>query len=107
MSNLSTRLMECRKRKGWTQSFVSEKTGITNFALSKYERGTREPDTSTLSILATLYDVSIDYLVNGDSRELDLFEILHYDHLLFRGTQLTAEERSKAITILMALFSQS
>jgi len=39
--------------------------------MSGYERDYREPDAETLSKLAQLYEVSIDYLVDGDKRPID------------------------------------
>jgi len=61
--SLGKRLKRERERKGWSQLYVAEKLGITNAVLSNYERDYRDPDTDTLTKLADLYDVSIDYLL--------------------------------------------
>lgn len=50
---------------------MCRKLGISNSALSGYERDYREPDAETLSRLAQLYEVSIDYLINGSNKTID------------------------------------
>ncbi|UOR10734.1 helix-turn-helix domain-containing protein [Halobacillus amylolyticus] len=63
MGSLGGRLRKARENKGWSQTLVCEKLGISNSRLSGYERNYREPDTKMLSTLATLYAVSIDWLM--------------------------------------------
>ncbi|OAS19286.1 helix-turn-helix domain-containing protein [Paenibacillus oryzisoli] len=65
MDTLGSRLKEAREKKRLTQVQVAEKLGISNGTLSGYERNYRDPDTSTLSELSKIYEVSIDYLTNG------------------------------------------
>jgi len=61
---LGQRLKLAREKKGWSQIYVSKiLDGVTNQALSNYERGERDPDTHLLKQLAQLYDVSVDYLL--------------------------------------------
>lgn len=66
--SLGERLKKERERKGWSQLFVAEKIGITNTVLSNYERDYRDPDTSTLTKLADLYDVDTDYLLGRSEK---------------------------------------
>lgn len=60
------RLAELREKRGLTQSMLSHRTGITRAAISHYEKGRREPDFSTLIILADYFNVSIDYLLGRE-----------------------------------------
>ncbi|MCP3026889.1 helix-turn-helix domain-containing protein [Halobacillus sp. A5] len=62
MNALGERLKEARQRKGWSQTHVCDKLKISNSRLSGYERNYREPDTKMLTTLASLYQVSIDWL---------------------------------------------
>jgi transcriptional regulator with XRE-family HTH domain len=106
MSDLSNRLRWCRERRGWSQSDAAEKAGITNFALSKYELGKREPDARTLVRLAKLYGVSLDFLLDGVEREtvLDLADVLqNEDKLNFYGVPLNDTDRSLILEILTAI----
>jgi repressor LexA len=71
MPTLGDRLRKSREKKGWSQTYVCRKLGLSNSALSGYERNYREPDAETLSQLAKLYEVSVDYLINGDQNPID------------------------------------
>ena len=59
-------LKEIRKKKGYNQLKVAMDLNITRQALSYYENGKRSPDIEMLKILSDYYDVSIDYLINGE-----------------------------------------
>ncbi|KAA0941581.1 helix-turn-helix transcriptional regulator [Sporosarcina sp. ANT_H38] len=61
--SLGKRLGHERTTRNWSQKIVAEKIGITNTVLSNYERDYRDPDTETLTRLADLYEVSVDYLL--------------------------------------------
>lgn len=64
---LGERLKKARNDKGLTQVEVAKKLGVTNGALSGYERNYRDPDTAILKTMAELYEVSIDYLMGHDN----------------------------------------
>lgn len=66
MDGLGSRLKKARESCRLTQIEVSKKLGISNGTLSGYERNYRDPDTETLSELAKLYNVSIDWLLTGN-----------------------------------------
>ncbi len=55
-----------RKRKGLTQLRVAMDLNISREALSYYENGKRCPDINTLKMLSNYFDVSIDFLINGE-----------------------------------------
>lgn len=65
MGGLGSRLRISREKKRLTQIEVAKILGISNGTLSGYERDYRDPDTETLSKLAQLYDVSLDWLLTG------------------------------------------
>jgi len=62
---LGERLKKARNNKGLTQIEAAKKLGVTNGALSGYERNYRDPDTNMLKQMAELYEVSLDYLVGN------------------------------------------
>lgn len=64
---VAQRLREARTKKGLQQNKVAKQLGIHNSTLAKYESGQRELDLSTLKQLATLYEVSIDWLAGMDT----------------------------------------
>lgn len=60
------RLMECRKRIGWTQEKVADYLQRTVKTYRGYEQGGYCPPGEVLVMLSDLYGVSIDYLLGRD-----------------------------------------
>ncbi len=56
-------IAELRKAKGMTQAELADKLGITDKAVSKWERDLSYPDTSLLPQLAAIFGVSVDELM--------------------------------------------
>ena len=60
---IEMKLRELREQKGVTQKEVADAIGCTATVYSRYERGEREPDISTLCSLADYFEVSTDTLI--------------------------------------------
>lgn len=60
-----------RKRKGLTQHQLADKLGVTDKAVSKWERGLGTPDISMLNKLALILDIDTDNLLEGNIACLD------------------------------------
>lgn len=63
MEIFQTRLREERKNCGFTQAQMAELLGIRQPSYIRYENGTGEPSLETLVKIATILDVSVDYLL--------------------------------------------
>ena len=59
-------ISECRKQKNLTQMQLSEKLGITDKAISKWERGLAMPDASIMLELCDILGISVNELLSGD-----------------------------------------
>lgn len=59
-------IAERRKAKGWTQSDLAEKLGITDKAVSKWETGRSMPDLSLFLPLCTLLNITLNELFAGE-----------------------------------------
>lgn len=116
--NTGDRIALLRESLGWTQEELALKLGITRAALSHYEKNRRKPDFETLTELADLFDVSIDYLVgrtsalqDAQSKAIDHFadqlelsdeELLKKYQLSIDGRPLTPEETRRFIAFVRA-----
>lgn len=62
---LGGRIGAMRREKGWTQLELADKMGVTDKAVSKWERDICWPDTASLPKLAALFGLTIDQLIGG------------------------------------------
>ena len=60
---LGSKIAALRKQKGMTQQELAEPLGVTDKAVSKWERDLSCPDVGTLPKLAQLLDVTVDELM--------------------------------------------
>lgn len=56
-------IAELRKKQGMTQAELAEKLGITDKAVSKWERDLSFPDVNTIPKLAEIFNVTVDELM--------------------------------------------
>ena len=68
-------IAEKRKEKGLTQKELAEKIGVTDKAVSKWERGLGCPDVSILEVLASTLDVSILEILKGRTIENEIIKV--------------------------------
>ncbi len=61
---IANRLQQMRKKNGLSQEELAAKMGVTRQAVSKWERAESAPDMENLILLAKLYGVTIDELLN-------------------------------------------
>ena len=59
-------IADCRKQKGLTQMQLAEKLGITDKAVSKWERGIAMPDSSIMLELCDILSISVNELLSGE-----------------------------------------
>ena len=64
-------IAECRKEKNLTQMQLAEKLGITDKAISKWERGVSMPDTSIMLELCDILGISVNELLSGEKINME------------------------------------
>ena len=57
------RIRELRKERHISQKDLAEQFHVAQTTVSGWEKGVRDPDTSTVALLAAFFDVSTDYLL--------------------------------------------
>lgn len=60
------RLIELRKNNNLLQKDIALRIGVDRTTYNKYEKGLSEPSFDTLKMLASFFNVSIDYLLEYD-----------------------------------------
>ncbi len=82
MNSFGERLKNLRQKNFLTQdelAFQLEKSGCnatSKCAISQYENNKRLPDIKTISIIASLLNVSVDFLLSDEDAEDDELKIL-------------------------------
>ncbi|MBQ9624916.1 MAG: helix-turn-helix transcriptional regulator [Clostridia bacterium] len=69
-------IAERRKELGLTQADLADKMGVTDKAVSKWERDLSYPDLSSLPKLAEIFEMSVDELMQIKHREVELLSVL-------------------------------
>ena len=64
------KIKKLRMEKEWTQSYVGKQIGVSDRVLGYYESDNRFPkDEKILKALASLYNVTVDYLLGESQHE--------------------------------------
>lgn len=82
METLNDRIKTLRKEKGLTQSQLAHLLGITDKAISKWEVGEANPDIELLPKIASIFEVTVDYLLTGTVQEKEMVIISPKEMLL-------------------------
>ncbi|MFR1739739.1 MAG: helix-turn-helix domain-containing protein [Clostridium sp.] len=69
MNNFGDRFKEQRQKKGLTQQELADIFHINRSSISRYEKNQQVPEVQLLQKICDFFEVSIDYLVNGDTNE--------------------------------------
>ena len=88
-------IAECRKQKNLTQMQLAEKLGITDKAISKWERGIAMPDTSIMLELCDILGISVNELLSGEKINMENNNQKNEQLLLDMAKEL--EKKSKTI----------
>ena len=63
---LSEKIMDLRKKSGWSQEELAERLGISRQSVSKWETGESIPDIDKIIRMSELWNVSTDYLLKEE-----------------------------------------
>ena len=63
---LADKIIELRKKNGWSQEELAEKLGVSRQAVSKWEGAQSVPDIQRILEMSRLFGVSTDYLLKDD-----------------------------------------
>lgn len=70
MVKIGERIKEIRQEKGLTQTELANKIGISQAGITKWETGDRDPSTDCVILLAKFFDVTTDFLLGVDDKDV-------------------------------------
>ena len=68
---LADKIIENRKRNGWSQEELADKLGVSRQSVSKWEGAQAVPDMKKILQLSELFNVSTDYLLRDDIEQFE------------------------------------
>ena len=92
-------IAECRKNVNLTQMQLAEKLGITDKAVSKWERGIAMPDASVMLELCGIFRISVNELLSGEKLYMENNSLNNEQLLLDMAKEL--QQKNKAIKASM------
>ena len=63
---LADKIIEQRKKNGWSQEDLAEKMDVSRQSISKWESAQSVPDMARIVLLSQLFGVSTDYLLKDE-----------------------------------------
>ena len=87
-------IAECRKQKQLTQLQLADKLGITDKAISKWERGIAMPDTSIMLELCDILCISVNELLNGEMINMENINEKNEQLLLDMAKELETKNKT-------------
>ena len=96
-----------RKEKGLTQKELAEKLGVTDKAVSKWERGLGCPDVSILEILAQELDTSILEILKGRIIENEIIKVTEANDYVKETINFTKNKTKEIINKIIVFLTIS
>ena len=63
---LADKIIENRKKNGWSQEELADKLGVSRQSVSKWEGAQAVPDMKKIVLMSEIFGVSTDYLLRDD-----------------------------------------
>lgn len=78
---IGVRIRELRTERQWSQKTLADKLHINKSVISYYELGERYPSYDVLINIASVFHVTIDYLIKGgQERQMDVSELTNEEY---------------------------
>ena len=91
---LADKIIENRKKNGWSQEELAEKLGVSRQSVSKWEGAQSVPDMKKIVQLAELFGVSTDYLLRDEIEAAAPPEVTPVDSGLEDDTRIVTMEEA-------------
>lgn len=112
MKTTGDRILELRKRKGYSREALAKLCGVSSKSIQNYENGSRVPIIENIKEIATALETSVDYLIKGVEVDLstealtqeEMEEIKERTSALFAGGKLSEEAKLKFLQELQDIY---
>lgn len=92
---LAEKIMQLRKKNGWSQEELAEQMHVSRQSVSKWESGTSIPDLNKILLLSQIFGVSTDYLLKEEMEDRN--EILSTEEMEVNVNHATESIRNVSL----------
>ena len=96
---LADKIIELRKKNGWSQEDLAEKLDVSRQSISKWESAQSIPDMNKILKLSEIFGVSTDFLLKDDMDTAEYVEIPVDDDNEHKVRSVSMEEASEFISV--------
>ena len=93
---LADKIIENRKKNGWSQEELADKLGVSRQSVSKWEGAQAVPDMKKIIQMSEVFGVSTDYLLRDEIEEVRLPEVAPVDSGLEETVRQVSMEEANA-----------
>ena len=93
---LADKIIENRKKNGWSQEELADKLGVSRQSVSKWEGAQAVPDMKKIIQMSEVFGVSTDYLLRDDITEVQAPEVAPVDNGLEETVRTVSMEEANA-----------
>ena len=93
---LADKIIENRKKNGWSQEELADKLGVSRQSVSKWEGAQAVPDMKKILQMSEIFGVSTDYLLRDEIEEVQLPETAPVDNGLEETVREVSMEEANA-----------
>ncbi|WP_455046224.1 helix-turn-helix domain-containing protein [Leptotrichia trevisanii] len=108
MKNSGIILKQLRKKYGYSLEEVAKKIGTTNVTISRYETNQRKIGGENLVKLAKLFNVTPEYILNGNEEEKDIVisqdSLTKHNMAFFKAKDISDEDKKKMIESIQEFY---
>lgn len=91
------KLIQLRKKNGWSQEELAEQMKVTRQSVSKWEGAQSVPDLTKMIQLSNIFGVSLDYLLKDEIQEPEPTELSEKSQE--RGKWVSMEEANRFLEV--------
>lgn len=91
INDMARRLLTARANKGLTRKQVAELIGVSDSLIGLYESAARQPSLSNLVKLASLYNVTTDYLLGCEKQDYETVSLVGLNDSQVQAIKLTIQ----------------
>lgn len=99
---LSEKIMQLRKKNGWSQEELANQLDVSRQSVSKWESGSSIPDLNKILLLSQIFGVSTDYLLKEEIEDVTFEKMEVTEEVSYKERKVSVETANKFMDLCKA-----